>query len=164
MEPDAVTELHAGKQAGTLARIISGGQTGVDRAALDLALELGLKIGGWCPKGRRSEAGPIPSKYPLIETETESYIPRTVNNILGSDGTLILYRGDLTPGTRLTMNTVREIGRPMFVAVLGLQGPEGFKAWLEGNGIKTLNVAGPRESKEIGVYQEAMGWLREALK
>src|SRR5438552_18876277 len=85
--------------------IHSGGQTGVDRAALDVALELGLPCGGWCPKGRRAEDGPIPARYPLIETSSPFYPQRTKRNVLDSDGTLILTFGCPTGGTALTIRT-----------------------------------------------------------
>ena len=76
-----------------LAKIVSGGQTGVDRAALDVALDLSLPCGGWCPKGRKAEDGPIAAHYPLTETPLDSYPQRTEWNVRDSDGTLVLTRG-----------------------------------------------------------------------
>jgi Circularly permutated YpsA SLOG family len=86
-----------------IAKIISGGQTGVDRAALDVALELGIPCGGWCPKGRRAEDGAIPDKYPVEENDSPEYPPRTARNVRAADGTLILTRGTPDRGTALTV-------------------------------------------------------------
>jgi hypothetical protein len=84
-------------------KIISGGQTGVDRAALDAALALNIPCGGWCPKGRKAEDGPIPERYPLQETSSADYRVRTEKNVTDSDGTLILTRGPVTGGTAYTV-------------------------------------------------------------
>ena len=83
-------------------KIVSGGQTGVDRAALDVALELGIPCGGWCPRGRRAEDGALSARYPLMETPSDDYVQRTTWNIRDSDGTLILTRGEPTGGTAQT--------------------------------------------------------------
>lgn len=83
-------------------RIVSGGQTGVDRAALDVALTLGLPCGGFCPRGRRAEDGPIAPEYPLVETPTDDYAERTLRNVRSTDATLLLVDGAMDPGTRLT--------------------------------------------------------------
>jgi hypothetical protein len=93
-------------------KIISGGQTGVDRAALDVALELGLPCGGWCPKGRRAEDGKIPGRYPLEETSSAEYPVRTQLNVEDSDGTLILSWGSPTGGTALTIKLARRLKKP----------------------------------------------------
>src|SRR5688572_16678238 len=93
-------------------KIISGGQTGVDRAALDVALELGLPCGGWCPKGRKAEDGVIDPKYPLQETSTDDYPQRTEKNVQDSDATLILTRGKPDGGTALTRSLAREHKKP----------------------------------------------------
>src|SRR3989442_2721366 len=98
--------------------IVSGGQTGVDRAALDTALALGLPCGGWCPRGRRAEDGPLPTRYPLRETPSSSYPERTVWNVRDSDGTLILHRGRLSGGTALTLRLVSRHGRHSLAVVL----------------------------------------------
>src|SRR5437870_9182944 len=111
------TGCETGRQ-GMLTKIISGGQTGVDRAALDVALELGLPCGGWCPKRRRAEDGPIPERYPLTETSSRAYPQRTRCNVLDSDGTLILTRGRPTGGTALTIQIAAESGKPYFVVDL----------------------------------------------
>src|SRR5262245_50786528 len=92
-------------------KIVSGGQTGADRAALDVALELGLPCGGWCPRGRLAEDGPIASKYPLQETQSRDYPPRTKRNVQDSDGTLILTWGNPDRGTILTAKLAQELGK-----------------------------------------------------
>ena len=84
-----------------IARLVSGGQTGVDRAALDVARELAIPSGGWCPKGRKAEDGKIDDSYPLVESPSASYSQRTRWNVRDSDGTLVLTCGKLTGGTLL---------------------------------------------------------------
>ena len=147
-----------------LDKILSGGQTGVDRAALDVGLALGLAVGGWCPKGRRAEDGRIPARYPLVETPERNYQTRTRRNIEDSDGTLILNLGALDGGTALTVAHARQIGKPCLVVALeeGIE-PAAFRDWLETNSITVLNVAGPRESKRPGVYAAAMRCLERLL-
>jgi hypothetical protein len=95
-----------------ISRLIAGGQTGVDRAALDVALELGIPCGGWCPKGRKAEDGVIHDRYPLAETPSGGYSQRTKWNIRDSDGTLILAWGKQAGGTLLTVNECIRTGRP----------------------------------------------------
>jgi hypothetical protein len=128
-------------------RIISGGQTGVDRAALDVALELGIPCGGWCSKGRRAEDGIIPPHYPLQETSSTSYQVRTERNVKDSDGTLILTAGPVTGGTARTVKAAQKFKKVYLEIDLSHGGdPEAVRVWLQANPIKTLNVAGPRES------------------
>jgi hypothetical protein len=147
-----------------LDKIISGGQTGVDQAALDVALALGLPVGGWCPKGRRAEDGRIPDRYPLTETAERNYQTRTRLNIEDSDGTLILNLGKLDGGTALTASHACQIGKPCLVVALeaGIE-PAVFQDWLGANRIAVLNVAGPRESKRPGVYDVAYHCLEPLL-
>jgi hypothetical protein len=146
-------------------KIISGGQTGVDRAALDVALELGLEFGGWCPKGRRAEDGPIPVRYPLKETDSEQYPPRTTMNVQQADGTLIVTRGKPDRGTGLTLQLAERFEKPFFVADLDRPPkPAAIRAWLRSNHIKILNVAGPRESSAEGIYTQAMELLQKVLR
>ena len=137
----------------TRLKIVSGGQTGVDRTALDIALALGLPVGGWCPKGRRAEDGVIPDCYPLVETLERNYQVRTRRNIEDSDGTLILKLGALDGGTALTVAYARQIGKPCRVVALetGIE-PAAFRAWLDEHRIAVLNVAGPRERQRSGGY------------
>jgi hypothetical protein len=142
-------------------KIISGGQTGVDRAALDIALELGIPCGGWCPKGRKSEDGPIPNRYPLRETGSASYPVRTAKNVQESDGTLVLTMGPPMGGTALTIKLAKEKRKPFLVFDLKNGGaPLFFRNWLLTNQIKILNIAGPRESEWPGVYRQASEFLR----
>ena len=132
-------------------RIVSGGQTGVDRAALDTARALGLTLGGWCPRGRPAEDGVIPATYPLKETPTASYAERTEWNVRDSDGTLIVVRDEPTGGTAQTIEFARRLGRPLYLVIVDRPvNREGFRRWLEEKGIRTLNVAGPRESTDAG--------------
>jgi len=147
-----------------LTKIVSGGQTGVDRAALDLALELGFPCGGWCPKGRKAEDGPLPPHYPLIETLTDNYAERTRWNVRGSDGTLLLVRGPLTGGSKLTADVAVRERKPVLVFDLRDDGgPDAIRLWLELHSIQVLNVAGPRESGAPGIYEEAKALLRQVL-
>jgi len=139
-------------------KIISGGQSGVDRAALDAALELGIDCGGWCPKGRRAEDGPIDTRYPLIETTSEEYEQRTGQNVLRADGTLILTIFlPLTGGTALTHELAIKHQKPLLIVDLEEIDIEEANidaavSWLAEHHIKTLNVAGPRESQQPGIY------------
>ena len=145
-------------------KIVSGGQTGVDRAGLDVALELGYPCGGWCPKGRKAEDGALPSRYPLIETPTDDYAERTTWNVRDSDGTLILAHGKLTGGTAQTIDDAIQLTRPYLVVDLGRSsGISAVLDWLREQRIRILNVAGPRESKQPGIYREASQFLRELL-
>ena len=149
----------------TLERIISSGQTGVDRAALDIGLALDLAVGGGCPKGRRAEDGVIPDRYPLVETPEYVYEVRTFGNVEDSDGTLILNLGRLEGGTALTADHARQIGKPCLIVALE-EGIElaAFRAWLDENRIRVLNVAGPRESKRPGAYAAAVRCLEALLR
>jgi hypothetical protein len=141
-----------------ISAIISGGQTGVDRAALDFALAQGIPCGGWCPKGRRSEDGTIPAKYPLKETSSAEYHVRTRKNILSSDGTLIIVKDNLMDrGTQLTQYLCKKLVKPCFVASGdSLDEKNEFFEWLINNQIRALNVAGCREGSQPGIYTRAL--------
>lgn len=146
-------------------KIVSGGQTGVDRAALDVGLELGIPCGGWCPQGRKAEDGAIPSRYPLWETESTRYECRTEWNVQDSDATLILTSGALEGGTALTERLAHEYGKPVLVINLDDDpDPQPVREWLHRYPIRILNVAGPRESKQAGIHNRAAEFLRELLK
>ncbi len=155
--------MSAGARRGTVARVVSGGQTGVDRAALDAAIALGIPCGGWCPRGRRAEGAPIPDLYPLRETPTAAYPERTAWNVRDSDGTLVLTRGAPKGGTALTVALARRAGKPVLVVDLSRDAPEEAASWLERERIGTLNVAGPRESEAPGVHDDALAFLRRLL-
>ena len=144
---------------------MSGGQTGVDRAALDVALELGIPCGGWCPKGRRAEDGPIPPQYPLRETPSEDYAQRTEWNVRDSDGTLILCEGVLSGGTAQTAAMAKRLNKPHLILDLTHQPlPSTVLAWLTPSRIAVVNVAGPRESKCPGIYARARPFLRDTFR
>lgn len=146
-------------------KVVSGGQTGVDRAGLDAATAAGLPIGGYCPKGRLAEDGTVPECYPLIELESDRYASRTEKNVVESDGTLVLNCGELTDGTRATVEFAREHRRPHLILQLDQEPDlELCHAWIEENGVRTLNVAGPRESKCPGIYQKALELLRRLFE
>jgi len=145
-------------------RLISGGQTGVDRAALDAALALGISCGGWCPRGRRAEDGPIDARYPLQETPSADYAQRTEWNVRDSDGTLVLTRGEPRGGTALTLDFARSLGRPTLVLDLArAPDADAVRDWLQRERIRVLNVAGPRESVAPGIHEDALGLLRASL-
>jgi hypothetical protein len=157
-------------------KIISGGQTGVDRGALDAALALEIPHGGCCPKGRLAEDGPIPAKYQLQETDSADYAVRTERNVLESDATLILCRWGrspsfrrkngtipfrrLTGGTLLTKRLCEEYRKPH--RVINLNRPPSKKTileWLKKSNVQILNVAGPRESQYPGVQRQCREFL-----
>ena len=146
-------------------KIVSGGQTGVDRAGLDVAFELGIPCGGWCPKGRVAEDGRIDERYPLKETPSTDYRVRTRLNVEQSEGTLVITRGPVTGGTALTIKLAREKGKPLLIIDLNQNpDPSTVQKWLKGEGIRILNVAGPRESKMPGLHAHALEFLRAVLK
>jgi hypothetical protein len=145
-------------------RIVSGGQTGVDRAALDVALELEIPCGGWCPKGRLAEDGRLATHYPLDETPTDAYEERTEWNVRDSDGTLILNRGALNGGTALTVEHAAAWKKPCLVLDLDRRPqPRAVREWLRVHRIHILNVAGPRESKSPGIYRRSRQFLTTLL-
>jgi len=150
-----------------LRKVVSGGQTGVDRAGLDAAINAGFPIGGYCPKGRLAEDGTISEKYPMIEMDTPESYYRTEKNVQDSDGTLILNKGELTDGTRLTHDFTVKYGKPSLIVQLDAQEivkPEHVLRWFEAQYISILNVAGPRESKYPGgIYSEAFSYLERVF-
>jgi hypothetical protein len=148
-----------------LQKMVSGGQTGVDRAALDAAQAHDLPVGGWCPQGRRAEDGAVPARYPLTETPSDAYEQRTAWNVRDSDGTLIITPGVLEGGTALTLEEARRQGR----AVLHVRTDDPvpvamIRAWGEEHDIRVLNVAGPRASEVSGIYEAARRILDPFLR
>ncbi|MBI9020329.1 MAG: putative molybdenum carrier protein [Verrucomicrobia bacterium] len=138
-------------------RVISGGQTGADRAALDAAVVCGVDHGGWCPKGRFAEDGPIPAKYNLQETEDEDYPSRTKANVEAADLTLIFSRGPLRGGSLLTQKFAQELGKPcVHIDLLEysdiFQALEKLPEFFPNVGKIVLNVAGPRASNDPEIY------------
>ena len=134
-----------------LEKIVSGGQTGVDRGALDAALIRGFPCGGYCPKGRLAEDGPLPDTYPLTELDYGSYPERTLRNVLESDGTAVIYFGALEGGTQQTVQNCVEHEKPFQLIDAAEMSVSEATACLEefvsAHSIRVLNVAGPRESK-----------------
>jgi len=148
-------------------KIISGGQTGADRAALDVAIKLNIPHGGWIPKGRKTEDGILPDKYQLQEMPTSSYPKRTEQNVLDSDGTLILSHGKLTGGSALTRKMAKKHDRPWVHVDMNklsiVDAANTVKSWIDRNDIKILNVAGPRASKSPGIYQTTIEVLKASF-
>lgn len=161
-----------------LTKIVSGGQTGVDRAALDAAINAGIETGGWCPRDRRSEDGSIPLRYPLRETASKSYAVRTEWNVRDSDATLILVLDRISSGTRLTIDSAKTQTRPLRIEHLcpaaaktlidDEVSPEQQIAdvvdWISREKVRTLNVAGPRGSSHKDVYQKSLHFLTKLLE
>ena len=148
-------------------QIIAGGQTGVDRAALDAALEYCFPCGGWCPRGRRAEDGPLSERYPLRETKTTAYPARTAANVRASDGTLIIHRGQSDRGTALTGRLAAQLDKPLLIVDLQetptAAAVERILRWSREHAIEALNVAGPRESGQPGIYREALEVMRSPI-
>jgi len=151
----------------TLRRVVSGGQTGVDRAALDAATECGLAVGGWCPKNRRAEDGFVPHRYPLQETPSSKYPQRTQWNVRDSDGTLVVAMGGLDGGSKLTVDLATRWGRPCLVVDLEpfhYGAAESAIEFIEREAIAVLNVAGPRQSRRPGIYAKAHAYLLDVFR
>lgn len=146
--------------------IVSGGQTGADRGALDFAIKHGYTHGGWAPLGRKAEDGVIPVKYQLVESAEGGYRERTRRNVEDSDGTLIVNLGELDGGTLETRVFAQERGKPLRIVQLDLGASAdtvlGVVAWLRQHDIETLNVAGPRESKRPGIQRLTLELLKAA--
>ncbi len=142
-------------------RIVSGGQTGVDRAALDFALDRGIPCSGWCPAGRLAKDGPIDPRYPLKETPSSNYSQRTGWNVRDSDGTLIIGFGQLSGGTALTLRMAESMQKPCRVVNLDMMmDPQCVINWALITGVKVLNVAGPRQDPNVRVYERALTFLK----
>ncbi len=138
-------------------KIISGGQTGADRAALDAAMALNIPHGGWLPRGRRAEDGEVARHYHLQEMRSARYRDRTNKNIMESDGTVIISLGPLTGGTALTEALAIRNNKPCLRLdmehISEEEAVQALEQWLHKHAINTLNVAGPRASGEPRIYE-----------
>ncbi|WP_321322897.1 putative molybdenum carrier protein [Thiomicrorhabdus sp.] len=148
-------------------KIISGGQTGVDRAALDFGLLHQIEIGGYCPKGKIAEDGVIPSKYGLTELSSQNYSQRTLKNVINSDATLIIYFDKLSGGTLNTRDFCRQEDKPVLLIDASQKTPNYWgqkaKEFVSNYHVNTLNVAGPRSSKCSLCYEYTMRLLGQFL-
>ena len=147
----------------TLTRIVSGGQTGADRAALDWAIARGVAHGGWCPRGRKAEDGDIPPAYVLKETPTSAYAERTEWNVRDSDATVIFSSSrHLDGGSALTARCARRMNKPL-LHLCTSSGAEvaakKLRAFVDGHAVRVLNIAGPRASRDPRVA----GFVAEVL-
>ncbi len=148
-------------------KIVSGGQTGADQGALDAAIKLGIRHGGWVPKGRKTENGILPEKYALREMPTTGYRERTEKNVIDSNGTVILSRGRLSGGSAYTREMALRHDRPWIH--IDLNQSSEFNAatvlskWVQNNRIEVLNVAGPRASNDPGIYKSTVGIIESAV-
>jgi hypothetical protein len=150
----------------SIAKIISGGQTGADRAALDWALSHNLPCGGWCPKGRKAEDGAIPESYPLRESTSASYLQRTEWNVRDSDGTVLFSLSPtLTGGSKKTVEFAKKHNKPwLHLHALQSDCEHRLRSFVTDNAITILNVAGPRGSKEPDVGKFVIQTLEEAFR
>jgi hypothetical protein len=149
-------------------KIISGGQTGVDRAALDVALRHGIECGGWCPAGRLDEFGKIPDHYPIQELQGGGFTERTLQNVKDSDGTVVVYCEHLRGGTEQTVRFCLELHRPhQLIDALKISAEGAAKLigyFVDKNKINILNVAGPRQSEWPEGYSYASRAMSAFLK
>ncbi len=142
--------------------VISGGQTGVDRAALDWAIEKGLAHAGWCPAGRIAADGVLDCRYQLTETDSSGYRQRTKRNVEDSDATLIIYRGSLVGVSQMTQRFAEKQDKPYFSLNLDTPHEDGLarcKAWLARHTPARLNFAGPSEARCPGIYKNTLEFL-----
>lgn len=146
-----------------LEKIISGGQTGADRAAWDAAIEAGVATGGFVPAGRQAEDGPIPGKYPgLTETAGPDPAERTRLNVINSDATLLFSHGAPIGGSRLTAELARQYDKPLLhIDLSRKEGVDKVLNWIRSTRIDMLNVAGPRASEDPSIYEEVAKFLKE---
>ena len=137
-------------------KFICGGQTGVDRAVLDACLENDFPCGGWCPKGRLAEDGPIPEKYPLFETDSIDYAVRTEKNVLAADATVIFFDGEMSGGTLLSKEIAIRYNVPFleidYSKISDLEIAVALKKFLKSSSFNVVNFSGPRESESVSAY------------
>jgi predicted Rossmann-fold nucleotide-binding protein len=150
-------------------KIISGGQTGADRAGLDCARMLGITTGGWCPRGRRAEDGMVPPEYPMRETQETDYRIRTQKNIEEADGTIVFIDGSITveSGSALTVRRCVRMGKPHMLLDLSVWSTEdaakSVRAFVRGQNVRVLNVAGSRASLAPKIWQKVVDVLKRAF-
>lgn len=165
IKPEAIVVPEGFSPRAFLTQIVSGGQTGVDRAALDFGLDNKIAVGGWCPKDRYAEDGPIDARYPLRETEQAEVAFRTEFNARDSDGSLVLVENHLMRGTGYTRQMAMKHEKPYWIQPVDVPfDKEGFARWLIANNIRVLNIGGPRESDQPGsVYDIARALLGKII-
>jgi hypothetical protein len=150
-----------------LIKIVSGGQTGVDRGALDAALAAGFSCGGWCPEDRAAEDGPIPERYPLTPLANGGYRERTRRNVQDSDGTAILFHQKLGGGILLTVNLCKRAGKPLVLLdasqLSESAAVDAVLRFVEEHEVRVLNVAGPRSSGWAQGYAFSLGVVRALI-
>ena len=163
---ELVAALH--RRSRVLVALRAGGQTGVDRGALDAALAVSAKqapaVGGWCPRGRLAEDGVLDARYPLTETPTNDPAQRSEWNVRDADATLILIRGPLVGGTALTAALAEQLGKPLLC--IDPSAPDALDridGWLRAHSVRQLNVAGPRESQAPGIAAETRALISRLL-
>ncbi|MCP4673431.1 MAG: hypothetical protein GY857_19250 [Desulfobacula sp.] len=147
-------------------KIISGGQTGADRAGIDAAIESDIQYGGWIPKGRKAEDGIIPERYTrLQEMTTGGYPQRTEQNVIDSNGTVIFGYGKLTTGSALTLKLAKQHRKPHLHIDLDIaqDAVSSIKEWIIDWDIKTLNVAGRKASKAPQIYNKVKDIIKQVL-
>ncbi len=151
-----------------LQKIISGGQTGADQGALDAAISLGVDHGGWLPKGRKTENGPLSLNYNLKEMNSANYAARTRQNVLDSDGTLIISHGVLTGGSALTRTLALQHLRPCMHADMSrwsvTAAAHQIANWITHHHIRVLNVAGPRSSSDARIHTVTTDILKAVIQ
>ena len=150
-------------------RIVSGGQTGADRAALDTARERGIETGGWVPRGRWAEDGRVPDFYPnMKETVSADPTHRTKYNVRDSDGTVVFCHGDVSGGTKWTVDVSGKLYKPMLrldLAALSVEAAASrLLQWTAAEGIEVLNVAGPRQSEDPDIHAAVRAVLNAAFR
>jgi hypothetical protein len=149
-------------------KIISGGQTGVDRAALDVALRHGIECGGWCPAGRLDEFGKIPDHYPIRELQGGGFTERTLQNVKDSDGTVVMHPGELRGGSEQTIRFCVELHRPhQLIDASKIHAEDAANLitdFVRANKPEILNIAGPRHSEWPEGYAYASRALEAFLK
>ena len=166
-ERELIAALRA-RRSLVLRKVISGGQAGVDRGALEAALGLpasaGISVGGWCPRGRAAEDGVIDARFSLSETPNRDPAQRTAWNVRDADATLILSQGELTGGTALTAEIAERLEKPLLVIDLRKPVPIAHVlSWMRRAAVRVVNIAGPRESQAPGITKDARDFVGRLL-